>query len=340
MTDTTSTNIDELVNAPIVETTASEDFIVINHEKAIKQITLGQLMSKVIDLIPIANTEFPGSLNLDTLLKAITYKLFHLSTSDIVYDGEINMEYGNLKEILIFILDKLNGYENGISSSKITYTPSVDTPEHAADIEDYSIEGMINYVLNNYRYGNISISSEDVSVDLSTWSKNDLPDGTTETDLQTAFDNMYQVMIHKSDKTKKIYASTQEDIEFSSGVIANIAELNIKAIMNTMLDITTCFNITCNVPGVLSILVYNDGVLIDSFEDALTTGVHTINQFTFASLKLEENKNVFLLTTDAIFTPDDNTGDILVPAVIERGKMRLLYQGYDISYYKVVEEGV
>lgn len=337
MADNVFTSIEDLLNVQMTESSAGEDFVIINQEKGIKQITLTNLISNVLELIPTENNEFPESLNLDTLLKAITYKLYHLSAADIGYDGEINMEYGNLKNLLIFVLNKLNTYENGISSEQITYSVGADTPEHASELEGQTVEQILNYILNNYRYNEESVSSEEISVNTSSWESSG---STTETvTLQTALDSMYQTIINKSDKTKKIYASNSETIEFLANTTTNIAELNIKAEANTMLDITTCFTITCNVPGVITLMLYRGEDLIDTFEDALTTGMHTINQFAYTSLSVGD-ENSFTITTNAVFTPDYNTGDIDIPAVIDIGKLRLLYQGADISYNSNSEEEV
>ena len=331
-----------IINAPVTDVAAGEDFIIINQEKDIKQVALVQLMSKVIDLIPIESNEFPKALNLDVLLKEITYRLFHLSTSDIGYDGDINMEYGNLKNVLIFILDKINSYENGLASKDIVYEINADTPNHVMSLESKSIEDMINYILNNYRYGNTPIIGEDISIDISSWDGGDYPDNTINatTNLQKAFDTVYDIIANKTDKTKKIYASNTDAIELFNGVTEDIATIGISINSDTMLEITGCVSITCNVPGVFSTIVYKNGSVIDSFEDALTTGNHTINTMTYTDLKNDSDSSAtYSVSIKGIFIPDENTGDILIPASIDIGKCRLLYQGYNISY-KDISEGV
>lgn len=337
MSEIINITTDDLINLPIVNETGGEDLILINQDKTNKQILLKDLLQYIITLIPVENTEFTNSKNIDELLKSITDKLFHLNSSDINWDGEMKMEYNNVKELLIFILDELNSYSNGINSDQIYFKIDSTTPDSAVDLNGKTLEEVINYILNNYRENEDNIDTDDIIVDTSGWTKVDRPlEDSTKSDLQTIVDSLYTMINERADKNKNVYVRNSENIVISYGSEEELI-VNIKVIRSTMLKININPTILCNYPGTFHLSIYKQDQFVDEFYDSLTGGYHTLEYFSYVSLNVPENIDYVVndIRIYMSFSPDIQHEEALVDDDIVcnlyRNNLRLLFQGEDIS---------
>lgn len=120
--------INDLISVPETEEISGEDYVLLDVAKEIKQMRLSDLCKFVGDLVPILNRVFPQATTLNAVIEAITDKINTITARDIIYDGEVHMEYGNLNSIIMYILDSI---------SKLERDEEVEQNDIKADIDGW-----------------------------------------------------------------------------------------------------------------------------------------------------------------------------------------------------------
>ena len=331
--DITDINLSAL---PTIEVVNPEDYIPVNREKESKQITFKNLSSYILSLIPTSDKNYPEAITLESLISAISNKIATLSVADISYNGEIHMEYGNLRSLLTYMLDSLDSLHNdGISSKNVSFTPDGDTPLHVTNESggSKSVHYMLNYILNNYRYLKENISADLSDVDISMWDNIYKPNGSENKDIitvQQAITQIYDIIANQTKKLERLFYSNASSIEYINDDESKvIGSFEVTTRSTQILTIRLSNTIICDLPGILNIKVYKDNLVIQEFEDALTTGAHSVTPFTFISLPVQEE--AYKIKIVAKYNKDIIDDDILLSAITPTNAFLCTLEGYDME---------
>lgn len=337
--------MDNLNSIEQVNSVSQEDYVLINKEKELKQASFMTICTELSKWIAVNNKHFPQAIVLDDFMKEISEKLFTLSTKDIIYDGEIHQEYGNLRAILTYILDQLSSfYDGGFKSENVTFIPDGDTPSHFSQESGgaKTIQETINYILNNYRYLGENIDSTLSDVDISEWDASLKPDGyesKNKITVQQAISQLYDIIAVQTKKFERLFYMNDSSIDFlNDNDIISMDSFTVRPKTTTqMFTMRMSFSIICNMPGVLTIKVFKDGTKMYEMEDALTSGTHTLNPFTFMNLPLREEP--YTITMKATYQKDYEDDNADIAATIPKTSFTMILEGYDLEMIKLDDDG-
>lgn len=334
----------DLTLVPTIEDMGREDYVIINKEKVINQITLANLLKFSSEIIPIVDRYFPKALNLKDIITEISNKLNTLQAGDIGYEGEIHKELSNVKAVLIYLLDKIDDIYNGnFDSSNITFDPSNNIPDWVMndfnDMDKLDISAVLEYILKKYYYVGNDLDASNVKTDISGWGNlhtDGIIDENGKTSIEDAINRIYYLLNNES-TIPKFYVNNLNPIELSNAPedIVNTCTANLIKQKDGIIDISICLSIHVNIPGTLSIIVMSDGVKLAEFNNALTTGDHTLTPHYFKEFLAKDTP--VILSVGLAFQKDIDDPSIKVPATVDPQMLTVIYEGIRLKYNSEVK---
>ena len=331
-------DISELVNLPIAGSAKREDYVIIDSNKEIKQVTVNNLLAIASELIPIVDKYFPDAITLKDAISQISTKLNTLESMDVAYDGEIHQELSNVRAVLLFLLDKIDDiYGGSFDIANIAFNPTSQTPDWViTDLEGKGMDmaTLLNYILSKYQYTGNTTPGDKVIMDITGWNgghSTGIVDDDGKASVSDAINRLYW-LVNNEANVPKYYYKNNTKIAFpnSASDVLIVSDAKFSKGRDGVVDINVSMCIHIDVPGTLTMMVYNQDDVLFTFNDALTTGDHIISpkffhEFTTADSPLR-------LAIGLAFIRDTNDDTLSSPAYIDANNFMVTYEGIKLSY--------